>query len=519
MNLYLSKPAATLKDQFYSLETSRDVADLLEVEYSLFMFLLYGKRLSQKYKRFKLRKKDGSFREISAPINPLKIIQAKLNQVLLAVYSSKPQVHSFLYEKSIVTNAKSHTRKNLILNLDLEDFFPSIHFGRVQGMFLGTPYLRNEEVARTLARLASLSSGLPQGAPSSPIISNMICGKLDSELLRACSTSKCFYTRYADDITISTYKPSFSPEIAIRTDDGYSISQTLEGIIVDNGFKIKDSKTRFRTRSQRQLVNNLTVNRFPNLPKSYFKQIRAMLYVWQKFGYEGAEEHFRQKYDKRHRSPWTKNPSFARVLKGKIEFVGMVRGRTDPKFLKLKEQLKALKPALYPNEPDELAELLLAFQELKEMQDVHRRGFLFQDFLNRFFTYYQIGIKKPFQRNEGAEQIDGAFELSGWYYLVECRWRKKLADTREIDGLQGQVSRSGKQTMGLFVSVNGWSEGAVATLPLHPEKAVILVNGSDIEDCLTHGGNFLDFLKEKIAQASTNSKFHLSFQEYQGLLP
>jgi hypothetical protein len=100
--------------------------------------------------------------------------------------------------------------------------------------------------------------------------------------------------------------------------------------------------------------------------------------------------------------------------------------------------------------------LLMMFDEMARLDENHQqRGFFLQDLLNRVCNLYDVSVHKSFQRNKGAEQIDGAFKLEGWHYLVECRWRQKLADIRELDGLLGQIRRSGKQTMGLFLSING----------------------------------------------------------------
>ena len=96
----------------------------------------------------------------------------------------------------------------------------------------------------------------------------------------------------------------------------------------------------------------------------------------------------------------------------------------------------------------ELDQLLEAFDDLCVVADHQRRGYLLQGLLERLFLLAGIPTSKSFQRNEGAEQIDGAFKYAGWYYLVECRWRSKPADIRDLDGLSGQVERSGKQAMG-----------------------------------------------------------------------
>lgn len=103
----------------------------------------------------------------------------------------------------------------------------------------------------------------------------------------------------------------------------------------------------------------------------------------------------------------------------------------------------------------ESALLLAQFDHAAASDDPNARGFLLQDLLNRAFDLHGFAITRSYQRNEGGEQIDGAFEMEGWHYLVECRWRKKPADVRDLDGLRGQLDRSGRQTMGLFLSING----------------------------------------------------------------
>src|SRR5699024_1486610 len=96
----------------------------------------------------------------------------------------------------------------------------------------------------------------------------------------------------------------------------------------------------------------------------------------------------------------------------------------------------------------QLSLLLQMFDDLAISIEPQRRGFLLQDLLNRLFLTFDINVVKSFQRNEGGEQIDGAFSFQSWHYLVECKWTKKLSDIRELDSLLGKVNRSGKQTMG-----------------------------------------------------------------------
>lgn len=158
--------------------------------------------------------------------------------------------------------------------------------------------------------------------------------------------------------------------------------------------------------------------------------------------------------------------------------------------------------------------LLLMFDELARSGDPHKRGFLLQDLLNRVFTLHGIGVVRSFTRNEGAEQIDGAFKLEGWHYIVECRWRKKLADIRELDGLKGQVDRSGRQTMGFFLSMNGWSDNVPRLLKQNPEKSIVLMDGYDLRCVLAMEVDLSDFILAKIAQLNYEGEPFYGAKQY-----
>jgi hypothetical protein len=151
--------------------------------------------------------------------------------------------------------------------------------------------------------------------------------------------------------------------------------------------------------------------------------------------------------------------------------------------------------------------LLLMFDDLAMSTDHQRRGYLLQDLLNRLFDLHQIPVIGPFTRNHGAEQIDGMFTLEGWHYIVECRWRQKLADIREVDGLRGQVDRSGKQSMGLFLSVNGWSESVPQLLKQSPEKAILLMDGYDLRMVLASRVDPRDLILAKSAALAKGKPF------------
>jgi hypothetical protein len=147
----------------------------------------------------------------------------------------------------------------------------------------------------------------------------------------------------------------------------------------------------------------------------------------------------------------------------------------------------------------ETALLLAQFDQASiDGDDPQSRGYLLQDLLTRLFVIHGIPVVRSFQRNSGAEQIDGAFELDGWHYIVECRWRAKLANIRELDGLYGQTGRSGKQTMGLFLSINGWSEHVVPAMKQNPDKCIVLMEGYDLRTVLAQAIDLRRLLKAKV---------------------
>lgn len=154
--------------------------------------------------------------------------------------------------------------------------------------------------------------------------------------------------------------------------------------------------------------------------------------------------------------------------------------------------------------------LLMMFDDMARSEDPQRRGYLLQDLLNRLFDLHEIPVVRAFTRNAGAEQIDGAFRLEGWHYLLECRWREKLADIRELDGFLGQVNRSGKQAMGLFLSINGWSENVPPLLKQNTEKCLFLMDGYDLRCVLALDADLRELLLAKLAHLNNESEPFLS---------
>ena len=343
----LDLPQEELKRHFEQLKTRQDVARLLQVSDYQLRYHLYIYPIDKAYTTFKIPKKSGGYRLITTPQTSLKILQHKLNQVLSSVYKVKPSVHGFAIGKSIITNANIHLKQRYILNLDLQDFFPSINFGRVRGLFIAKPYNCTQEVATILAQICCYNNQLPQGAPTSPIISNMICARLDSQLQKLAKKYRCIYTRYADDITFSTSRFKFPHRLAYFSQDSetFVLADELITIIKDNGFSVNLSKLRLQNRYQRQEVTGIIVNEKLNVKRKYIRQVRAILHAWEEYGLEKAEAEFYKRFNDKNDDMKSRD-CFRKMVKGKIDFIGLVRGNDDHIYLKFLKQLKALAPDL-----------------------------------------------------------------------------------------------------------------------------------------------------------------------------
>lgn len=323
---------------FEDLNTFDDVSDFLEIPKKYLWYLLYIKK--NIYTSFTIPKKTGGVRKINKPTKNINILQKKLLPFLEAKYKIKKPVHGFVKNKSILTNAKEHLKKNYILNLDIKNFFPTINFGRVRGLFMSEPFNMGEDAATLIAQLCCYNNELPQGACTSPVISNLIAVNLDNRMMKLSQNIHCTYTRYADDITISSSKP-FPKTIIFYNEgknpfiDGFEIGKKLTIEIEKAGFEINTQKVRLENKYVRQEVTGLTINSFPNVKRKYIRQIRAMLYSFEKDGLLEAEKKhlaFKGMQDYKGDIP---GKYFQNVLIGKLAFLKMIRGIDDEIVQKL----------------------------------------------------------------------------------------------------------------------------------------------------------------------------------------
>ena len=337
----LDKTDAELSDAFRKLCDTNDLADLLEVPLKTLSFYVYKKH---NYREFKLAKRSGGVRSVATPSTSLKLIQRKLAQVLMAVYGTRGPVHGFVRARSVKTNARRHLGARWLLNFDLKDFFPSIHYGRVAGLFSGKAYDLPAPVAALIARICCHKAELPVGAPTSPVVANMICAKLDAQLKSLAWASDCTYTRYADDMSISTRAEMFPHDIVVRdpVTKNWVLSQKLVNLIQANTFEVNPYKTRVRSDHSGQQVTGVRINAGLNVSKDLHRQVRAMLHAWKKFGEEAASNEYHSKYKRKQ----TRNqaPDFKKVVRGKIEFIGFIRGRDHPSYVDFVQRFHSLQP-------------------------------------------------------------------------------------------------------------------------------------------------------------------------------
>ncbi len=275
------------------------------------------------YHKFSIANGFGKVRLISAPDRRLKILQRKLVPLLDQLYRIRNPVHGFVPKRSVKTNAEAHGDRRFIVNLDLQDFFPTITENRVRGLL--TSLGVDTRVAEIVASLCCCDGHLPQGAPTSPVLSNMICYRLDTELLRIARNARAIYTRYADDITFSSYQPPVPlfegaiPSVGRFPSDVLALQ--LREVFQSNGFTVNPIKSHYADRNSRRIVTGVKINSGLNVDRRYVRHIRALLHSIEIMGLAGAQAKYLSTGGK---------GSLAAHIRGKISYISHLKGSTDP---------------------------------------------------------------------------------------------------------------------------------------------------------------------------------------------
>lgn len=311
------------------------LAKLLEFTPKGMSYVLYKLGDAEKYRKFSIKKKSGGQREICAPTDRLKLLQKRLARLLrdCVVELEGEQghrirvSHGFVKGRNILTNASSHTNNRYVLNVDIEDFFGTINFGRVRGFFIKDKNFQlSEEVATCIAQIACFENSLPQGGPASPVISNLIMRILDVRLARLAKDNGAYYTRYADDLTFSTNQKRFPKKIARRNllrRNEWSPGSVLKNEIKAAGFSLNSKKTRMLFRQRRQDVTGLVVNDKPNVPNEFYRYTRAMCNSYFRFG----KYHYFARHHADEDGPVeTEDPAH---LRGRLSYLYYIKARRD----------------------------------------------------------------------------------------------------------------------------------------------------------------------------------------------
>ncbi len=264
----------------------------------------------ERYNYFKLRKRNGKYREIMSPAKDLKYIQKWILVNILEKYPLKDSCKGFRKGISIYDNAKVHEKAEIILKVDLLKFYDTITEKRVYGIFKAMGYVEN--LAYTLAKLTTakhrlsywndfdekskeiLSSLiiekppiLPQGAPTSPMLANILATKMDYRFEALGRKLNCNYSRYADDLTFSIKKDGKLPSLKLITK-----------IISEEGFFINEEKTKYMKKGCKQYVTGLTTTNGVNVSKKYRKEISEHIFYCRKYGVAGHLERRREEFPK-----------------------------------------------------------------------------------------------------------------------------------------------------------------------------------------------------------------------------
>ena len=347
-----------IQERVQSLKTVKDFAALLDEikqdEFGSAKYAITQKQLlhfsnakivPNRYKTFQIRKKSGGLREINAPCYQLGVILYITNILFKAIYTPSSSVTGFTEGKSVVDNARVHASHHYVFNIDLKDFFPSIPQARVWARLQLPPFNFTQEIANVVAGLCChfnkehTDCVLPQGAATSPLLTNAICDILDRRMRGVAKRFGLHYSRYADDMTFSSMHNVYQ--------DGSVFRLEIKRVIEEQGFRMNEDKTRLLRDGQRQEVTGLTVNSVVNVSRQYISDLRWILSVWEREGYAKAYSLFYPKYKKEKGYIKKGEPIMENVIGGKLNYLKMVRGSSNLAYRKLRERYDKLQQIVF----------------------------------------------------------------------------------------------------------------------------------------------------------------------------
>ncbi len=330
-----SHPEQLQKYQLPDFADAEALAQAMQITVGQLRFLAYQRRVSKvnHYQRFYMQKKSGGQRLISAPMPRLKAAQYWIMENILGQIPIHEKAHGFAPQRSILSNAQDHVGQEIVLNFDFKDFFPTITYRRVKGLFKQFGY--SDHIATIFSAICTepevqkveldgqqyyVSKGerkLPQGAPTSPVLTNILCYRLDKRLAGTAQKLGFAYTRYADDLSFSA-----SGEAAKSWS---KLKWRIEQIAKDEGFVLHPDKFKMMRRGGRQEVTGLVVNDQLGVDRRTLRKFRALLHQIKRDGWEGKQ--------------WGTSPNVVAAVFGYANFVKMVKPEQGQRLL---TEVKAL---------------------------------------------------------------------------------------------------------------------------------------------------------------------------------
>lgn len=326
-----------------------------------------------RYSEASIPKRRGGTRVLLIPERRLKFLQRQTLKLLEQIQSVRAPVHGFVKERGAITNANEHQKRPYLLNIDLKDYFGTISQRRVVGLLKALGI--DAQVAKAIAVICVTRNQLPQGAPTSPILANLVSYRLDGDLMRFAKKHHLRYTRYADDISLSGYAQPlalFEGELPISGRVPVEkLSEALRATITSNGFEINSEKVWFSGPRSRKEVTGLIVNEFTNVKRTFVRDLRAALFKVEALGIESAEIDYRSRYGG--------EAGIVHVLRGRLDWIAQVRGRSFSAYRTLAKRFNELFPlAALPIDPtyEEIVEKAVWIVEFGE-GEIFRQGTAF----------------------------------------------------------------------------------------------------------------------------------------------
>ncbi|WP_343651648.1 TIR domain-containing protein [Stenotrophomonas sp.] len=317
----------------------------LNINKGRLLFICYKRSFEDKYRSFDIKKKGGGSRRIESPKKGLAILQRRMAALLEECVEFKSSVKGFVRGQGIHDNAQLHKRSSWVLNVDVRDFFGSIGFARVRATLKAKPFEMGNDVATVIAQMCTINNRLPQGAPTSPILANIVASMLDNRMLRLAMKRRLSYSRYVDDLSFSA-KKSFPASVAYLKDGQTFVGDELALAFASSGFEINSSKSRLQFRASRQEVTGLVANKKVNVPVEFKARLRSAIKQWIASPVE-AERHYY--VDIKGEAPGDFKPSLdgGRLranIYGRLAYMSMVKGVDDPTFVGLSLRMARADP-------------------------------------------------------------------------------------------------------------------------------------------------------------------------------